>query len=259
MVADFTKDYGKIVASLNINKWMDLYSFADAFVAGYFDQRNYTNIDYPLEPLYNRSLDIVRVDMFENLFGDENQAIAINAMSPVVNRLYTYWDNVIASDNSDAINPDPKMVLYSGHDTNIAALMIYLNTSLSLKMTSYPYVNFASNYIIELNQNDGVNKPYSRKDYTVSISYNGGNIYSGSYESFKSASDGIMYSSEKTASFCDFQSPKPSGDINDSPFITGVLLIAIGILSLIAIALIIAIIFVVMRRRKETDSPYHQV
>jgi len=260
VISNFTRDYPELGSMVNMtfNDWQQVFYFADAFASGYFDKREYwqiNNITYPLDALYNRSLAILQVDMFESIFGDPGQMIAINTMSPIVNRLYAYFDNVIGNDNNGTVNKDPKMVLYSAHDSNIGALMIYFNTALNLNLT-YPYIQFASNFLINFNLSDSATKPYSSKDYTLDISYNGASIYTDTYQTFRQLSEKIMINASQTAAFCEFTTgTQPSGNSNDD----ALYFFAIAVLMVIAVILIVSIIVVIIKRKRTPDGGYQTV
>ncbi len=246
MLTKFNSQYPNLGSQVNMNfaSWSDLYFFSDGFVSGYFDRRSYPQITYNLDDLYKSCLDVLREDMFEKNFGDDGEMIALNAMSPIVNRLETYFQKVISVDNtSNGENTDPKMVLYSGHDTNIAALLIYLNNALNLNFT-YPYVKLASNFIIDFSRNDSSSKPYTYNDYIVDIYYNGELLYSNSYQDFHTKSSRIAISNSKTSSFCEFEVKN-----NDSYF-----LLAVVCLSIITICLVVANVVLFVRRKKARDN-----
>ena len=246
---NFTSKYPDLGNQINysLNNWSQLQYFADAFVAGYFDQKTYPNITYNLGELFESCKDLLKQDIFEVDFGDENEMISRNAMSPIIKRLQLYFSNIINHDNNNDKNNDPKMVLYSSHDSNVAALLIFLNKALNLNLNySYASVQFASNIIIEFYKNENAVKTFSEKDYYINITNNNYTIYSNTYKNFKDSSDKFISSSDQIASFCGFG---PS----TSPYNETYFLVTIGCLSATAIGLIIAIVVVNAKRKKGPD------
>jgi hypothetical protein len=204
---DFNTNFGEKIINLfnksefNFQDFDSVARFTDNFVCAFFDQRELASLKklVEIESLYNVSLNFQRLQHFEVGWGDEDSYSARIVISPVLKRLFKYFDNIISSDKGflASLN-DPKFVMYSAHDTNIAQMLVTLNKGLDIKFKE-KNIPFASNIIIEFSQDDIDN------NYIIEIFYNGEVIYKDSYNQFLSRMNSILVSDEEINTFCNLR------------------------------------------------------
>jgi hypothetical protein len=139
-----------------------IYKISDAFVSGYTEQLTYPefeNAKIKLDDFFKKSLEVVQIDMLESIFGDAdtNYYLGRMSMSPTMRSILEWMDtriNYDASGKGYVTYKAPKLVMYSGHDTNIAAMLSLLKASFP-EFKKFDFPTFACSLFLELSKTDG--------------------------------------------------------------------------------------------------------
>lgn len=251
------KDYD-IAASYD-----SLYLIMDAYISAYRDER--ALIDFANQGIRDTFFNEVAIPfMFNDMFkfgfgdyGDKELFIPKMSMTPTHKRILNWMDTRISRDNNSTIKQyetfvAPKLVIYSGHDTNLAAMQVFLKAAIGI--TDYIYVPFASKlrYTFSRNKSDDPNYIYTTDDYFIDIDVNGKQLIPRiSYTDFKRKVQAVLVDAEEIASFCGF----------GTPFSYFGFMIATIILSILSVGLIIYLIILSRKQiklEKANNDPEYQ-
>jgi hypothetical protein len=185
---DYFLDYNNVV------------SITDTFVCDITNGKKLQileNVGIDLNLLNKTAYEFLKLDMLESLFGDEESLIAKFSTSLLAHDILSFMDKKIDIDRKVNFqqNLDPKLVIYSGHDVNLAGVQTYLKALFNL--TNLFSVPFASNILFELHSKDG-----SKDNYFVNVIYNDMNILTLDYTSFKEKIIENYYDTDKIMSIC---------------------------------------------------------
>ena len=214
---EFKSTYGEIFKNaLNLPNYdyffhyLNIYVLCDTFHSNYFEQKELKMlIDAGLNlTQFNQfALDFLFYDMFYVEVGDDNDMIGLSSMSPTMLSLIQWMDKRIENDKNGKkdLESDPKFVMLSGHDSNLAALQIYLKVVFDLK--EFKRLPFASNMFFELHKNKNGSK-VTFNDYSVQINLNEYNLFNRSipYDIFRSNIISKSLNSTQIQSFCGWNS-----------------------------------------------------
>ena len=198
------QNYGeKIIKLINktdvseLTNYENMYFVFDTFIANLVDGRNMSKITesgLDINDFKNLTIDFLTWDQFYINYGDKDSYIGRMSFSPIFQYLFELIDSRINLDlsNNNTDNYDitnPKMLLYSGHDTSLAAMNVFLSYMFGEKIKSY-YTYFASSFYFELYKNETQNfnkNNFNENAYFLNVYYNEVNIFGGpiSYASFK--------------------------------------------------------------------------
>ena len=170
-------------------KFDNLYVVADTYAANYIERRE-------LKSLVNAGIDLEKffVDnsktLLQNMikyFGDEECYVAKLSVSVQLRNFIKDLDWIIDTDNK---GPDadwtrkPKYVMHSMHDSNLFAILTFLDCTLkpAVKFTNFPV--YASNMIFEFRKESNKTKLTSA-DYNITIEYNDKQLWISTYEEFR--------------------------------------------------------------------------
>ena len=242
---------------------MDLYNIADCYIANYYekmhnffpkeDEENAEKKDSELAEIFEEYL--LR-DIGKAMFSLNKNYIARISMSRIVPDILEYMKRRInidqkrqsssSSDKSDTSSSDastskpeytmysdPRILMYSAHDTDIAPMMSFLNYALNIKMNTVPY---ASSYIWEL--------VLIEKEYKVRILFNNEEIYFDSFDTLNSKLIEAVIPDDELSNFCGFK--------NSSNRLG--LIIAILLLSLILTIFVVYITIICVKQNKARKS-----
>jgi len=228
-VANFRKKYqDKILKIINkvetpefLDKGWNVYKIFDTFESNYFEKRNltkFTQEGIDLIEFKNLTNEFLFISDFVFNYGDKQKWVARYSQSPIFENLLNIIDVRIKLDKTgtDIYNPEfPKILLYSGHDTNLGAMQVFLKFAFGDKinlMNNY----FASVFSFEVYQNGTFHSENKLKNaskheedlyflriYFNDIDYFGGPII---YSEFKKIVKQNLISREDINKFCGFNS-----------------------------------------------------
>lgn len=182
------------------------YNYADTYIAQYYEgMTGDIFADKTKEKEFVDDLDkFLSVDYMDGSLGDDNKYISRIRTSRIFNNLINFYfknriTKTISTVDNDYTSVNPKLLIYSAHDTNISQFMVFLKYALDIPITySIP---FASLYNFELYHKDNGN---NEESFTVRITYNGNEVYNKSFVEFKQKVSKALLSSNEIDSFCGF-------------------------------------------------------
>jgi acid phosphatase len=238
----FKKNYSRsLIAALGFNEsqfddfWFND-DLTDAFVAGYFEGKNYTSLEKAginLEEFNVTSYLGEYVGMFEANFGDKEFFVGGMSMSPLHRSIIEWMDTRVDYDSrglSYATYKAPKLVMLSGHDSNLAAMQAYLRYVFPDLLDHFVYVPYASSLYYEFYRNSTASG-YDYSDYYIDVIFNNSTMFTINYDDFREAVLDKSYSQEFIDNFCGFDNNRL---FNKDGVNTTLLIISIclGVLSL---------------------------
>ena len=259
-IEKFNKTYGdRIYNALNktaenypFSQYENIHAIFDSFVSGYFDSRKFeklttNNID--LQDFLKLSTEFTQLDIYTTVLGDKNLYAGKMSMSPLFNKILSYMDRRINNDINNIniyTSNDPKISMLSGHDTNLAAVMIFLKAAFNNTELIHP--NFASSIYFELNYNSSVEANTPEDKYFVDVYFDDENVLKGSmkYNEFKDKVSKILVSSEEIKNFCGFKD-----DLGSTILF---LLVSVVVLGVIVLGLGAWYVFLVTRKKEQQED-----
>jgi hypothetical protein len=242
-LANFNATWGeKFKKALNLTGDKDyfdyymVYNICDSFVSGYTEGKELkmlTDAGIDLAEFNKTATDFLFLDIFTP-FHDKEAEVAKASMSPTGLDLVDWMTTRI---NYDAKNQgyfgygSNKMVMYSAHDTSMAAIQAYLQSVFNT--TDIYYTPFASSIFFELHRPD--NKNYTsitQDDYYVTIIYNDNYLLNMTFVDFKSNIQSKSYNTSQISSFCGFDPVT-----NTDPYIISTIVLGVFSFCLLAYVL----------------------
>ena len=157
-----------------LNKDSNLIYICDSFVADYFAGRHMPHIietGMDMEKFYNHCLNYSIIIIYYINYGSPPTKLSYLASSPIFRTIFNYMDRRIKlfnEKNEDKIEPSsPKFVIYSGHDSTIAGLDVFLKAEFNIE---YETPVFTCSQIFELWHNKSgffVKYLYNQKEKAV--------------------------------------------------------------------------------------------
>jgi hypothetical protein len=179
---NFTTKYSKDLADVNItiDDFVTLHQFCDIYYTDYYHGRDLNLIrkaDINLVDLNTTCSDILDIALFEADLGDSHNGVV--EMSNTFSNIVAYMTNRITNDRLGIgySSESPKMVMISGHDTNLASVEAYLKSVFPSLFTTYTYPYFASSMYFELYQND--------ETYNIVALFNSNILFNITFDEFK--------------------------------------------------------------------------
>lgn len=224
------KEYGeriiKVIGKSDVKvleEYDNIYSVFDSFMANYFDGRDlskFTDNGLEIENFYNMSVDFLHWDQYYINYGDEDNYAGRMSFSPIIGNLIKQINMRIEFDENgdiaDFYNPqNPKMMLYSAHDTSLAALTIFFRYMFGEEVKLY-YPYFASSYYIEVFKNSTADSTDKDENYYLNILFNEENILgrSISFKDFKNQIENKLISEKEINKYCGFHMKSSNFAIN---------------------------------------------
>jgi hypothetical protein len=235
-LTNFRKIYGerilRIINKTNspefLNSGWNVYKIFDAYESNFFEGKDlskFTNERIDLKEFKNLTTQFLYFSDFIYNFGDKNSWVARFSFSPILEYLLDLIDARILLDKTGVDIYDsqhPKMLFYSGHDTNLSAIQKFIKYAFGEKIilrNNY----FASVFSFEIYQNGtfqndhrlknrvkDIEDTYYLKIFFNEIDYLGGPL---KYSEFKKVIKNNIIPRQEINSFCGFNSNlKP--DIN---------------------------------------------
>lgn len=259
-LSEFKKTWGpKLSDALNVTSIDDydydqIHYLCDTFVSDYVDGRNLTaliQVGVDLDIFFKSVLKMLYSDVLEVYAGDEELAVVVK--TSFFRSLDEWMKNRISLDiqgKGYSGYDSSKMIIYSGHDRDLADIQTFLNAAFGLKLKIYP--SFASSLIVELHRKEDI-PDFSKataQDYSVEISFNDEKIYNSTFSDFHSLLVKKLYSDQEIAKFCNWS------DENTSDSGINYFMVATIVLSIVAIVEFIVIYY----QFKKAGKPiYNQI
>ena len=138
--SEITPDY------LYINN--NLYYICDSFIADYFSGRDMPHINktgMDMEKFYYHCLNYSIIDSYYINYGLPPTKLSYLTVSPIFRTIFNYMDRRIKlfnESNEDKIDPSsPKFVIYSGHDSTMAGIDVFLKAEFNIQYENPEYTN----------------------------------------------------------------------------------------------------------------------
>jgi lysosomal acid phosphatase len=216
-IIDFKEKYAnklvKIIKNINetfFDSHDNIWLISDAFYAGYLDGRHFENFKAEgihIDEFVKAANKTLYLNVFDFQFDDDNLFNGHFSMSPLHQELLSWMSTKIhpGSEQLDSsTKTTPKLVLLSGHDTNIAAMQSYIFKVFPGKFEkSFMYPDFASSFYYELHRKDG-RLTYTENDHEVIVRMNDFVFGSIDYIDFKRNVTNLSFSQEFIDDFCQF-------------------------------------------------------
>ena len=128
--------------------WEDsnLYYICDAYIADYISGREMTHIrktGIDIEAFYNHSLEHSKIDTYYVEYGIPPTKASYITVSPMFRSIFNYMERRIylnEHNNYNCINSSsPKYVIYSGHDSTVGAVDVFLNAEFNITYENPEY------------------------------------------------------------------------------------------------------------------------
>lgn len=227
-----------------------LYNFADSFICEYYEgMESYFTDKTEEKKFLDDVIEYNFKDMLDVTYGDKDYYNGRVLMSPTIDNLINfYFKRRIIQNNKEYNYTDPKMLIYSAHDSNIAELMVFLKHSLNIQF-NYK-IHFASYYNFELykkvkNSNDDSSVSGKEEDYKLRITFNGEEVYFKDYTEFKSGVKKSLISFSEIQTYCALQTK-----LNSST----TYIIVIVIQSTLLLGIIVYLVVGIIRSKKAVES-----
>ena len=231
----------------------NIYYLSDTFFSDYFNGRemkyiNDTGID--MESFYQNSFNVTFIDTYHYTFGFPSTDTVYISVSPMLRNILHYMDLRVQLDKQnkpdEIIAESPRFVIFSGHDTSLAPIDIFMESEFGIE---FGMATYASSQTFELWKNATTGK------YSVHYLFN--QELKGNFELdyFREKLENKTYNQEKIREICfpnlkNYFSLSQSININNANLNLNKILIYISITS-IAFILISGLIFKFSKRNKE--------
>ena len=214
------------------------YYLADTFFSNYYNGRK---MDYirekglDMDAFYKNSLNVTYIDTYYSEFGIPSTDTVYISVSPMLRNMLHYADLRIDLDKNgkpdDITSTSPRFVIYSGHDTSLAPIDIFMQSEFGVE---FGMATYASNQIFELWKNGTTGK------YSIHYLYNQEEKLVFEYDSFKEKIFSKTYTQEHIKRICHSSSVNYIQKINN----TKSLLNNLNILFIIFFGIISIILFI---------------
>jgi len=242
----------------------DIGKICDAVIADYTEGKNLndfiekTTID--LNTLVDECKNILGSSFRDKLYGDKNKTVLLLEESMLLKEMIYYMKLRVDADiegiaeNIDKNVSDysrPKMVIISGHDTTLAAQILYLIKIFNLDENIYTLPTYTAQVAVEVTRQDDIKgKKYS--DYNVSFYFNDKLFFNITMDKFIETVDKNTWSKEQIDKFCYVENANKNKSKKNKLSLKTIILITISIL---VVCLLIVIIFLVIKIfTKEEDE-----
>ena len=227
-----------------------IYRISDSFVAGYFEKFEFTEMidaKINLDEFMEYSINSLDIDMFSGRFDDEGFYLGKMSMSPTYRSIID-WMNTRISYDSKGVGytgyKAPKLVMLSGHDTNLAAMQAFLRAAFNNEVNKFYYTPFASAMFFELHVDDNAVDP-KESDYKVKCIYNDIELFTLNYTEFRDRVIKNLIPQSEINNFCGFDEEEV---INS----TSLILLTI-VLSCFTLSLLIIVVIMCIRKKREEN------
>jgi acid phosphatase len=235
----------------HFTKYDDVYSICDTFISDYTEGKNLTkltNVGIDLEAFNKTAFEFMYVDIINLGFSDEKSIVPKVAMSPIGFDVINWMDKRVDYDSKNIGYlgyGSNKLVMYSAHDTTMAAMQVYLKSIFN--QTELYYTPFASSIFFELYRREKTDNSttYGADDYYVTVIYNDIQLLNMTYNDFSTKIKKDSFSDEYISDFCGFTK---NSDLNN-PY-----LISTVCLSVLSFGLLAYVIYSCYKNKKDSTS-----
>jgi hypothetical protein len=194
-MTNFTKNHFKnlkIILNLTDNffyNYDNIYNFCDTLMSGIVNKRNFTlfkknniNDTYIYKTLYKDCNHFLMLDLYEVKLSDKDNKIVRYSMSNLIRKLCHKLDQIMIHDNWNMTLDTEKFLMYTGHETEIAAFLVYLNITINTKLY---FPKYGSTLILEFIRTKNAPQYATTADYLINIYLNENALIKMRYRDFK--------------------------------------------------------------------------
>jgi hypothetical protein len=247
--AEFTTKYGEKLLSIvgvndtsYFNNHDHIWKISDAFYSGYIDGRSFDNLKtagIDMKDFLKITNNTLVLNVLDYQFDDKDFFYGHFAFSPIHADILSWMTTRIKYDSEGKGYESykaPKLVLLSGHDTNIIGIQAYMFAVFSGKFSKhFIYPDFSSSFYYELHKKDGTTT-HEDKDYEVVVKMNDYIYGTIEFSDFKKNITELSYSQAEINNYCGYDN-----DDNKTPALHHMILLMSSVLlgSLIFIFVIV--------------------
>jgi hypothetical protein len=196
---------GKSKSEYDLDIYENVYQLFDSFITGYTDGRNFPKIlqnNFTLEEYKSLTDQFLYMDMYN--FAIPNNYTGLYSMSPLMRKMLEKMESRISIDNKNTNidrydEKNPKMYIVSGHDTNVASLMVFMNQIFNTGKLMMP--TYAASVYLELEYD---NEIVGDEKWNVNFLFNDQTIFSIGYKEFKDKINSRLISDDEINKYCQF-------------------------------------------------------
>lgn len=241
----------------------DIGKICDAVIADFTQGKNLeefiekTTID--LDILIDECKNILGSSFRDKLYGDENKTVLLLEESMVLKEMIYYMKLRVDADIdgiTDKIDKNvsdysrPKMVIISGHDTTLAAQILYLIKFFNLDINIYSLPTYTAQVAAEVTRKEDIKgKNYS--DYKITFYFNDDIFFNITMDKFIETVYKNTWNSEQIDKFCYVENANKNKSKNNKIGVKTIIIISISIL---VVCLLIVIIFLVIKIFTKEDE-----
>ena len=271
LTKDFYKNYQKNLSKVlpfpKNNDFEDIGKLCDALFADSLEGKdltyffNKTNIDKDI--LFEKCNDILGASFSHKLFGDEKNEVLLLEESQILREMIHYMrQRVDADKNGEKIEDNitdysrPKMVIISGHDTTLAAQILFILKYFNLDLNIYKLPTYSAQVAFEVTRNENnENKTLKDSDYFVCFYFNDDLILNTTMDNFINTVEKNIWTTQQINEFCSNKKDKKNTNGKKDKINTNVIIIiSLGVLILfLIISIIILIIKIKIKKRDKED------
>ena len=210
---EFLKQFGIVVTKSNIyESRLKLWAFADSYIAEYYEKN--LKVKYDTDEKEKKLMEdleeFIAKDSVEGSFSENNAYNARILNSKLFDNLFNnYFEPRMYKYNKKDYTYDylnPKMLIYSAHDSNIAPLMAFFTYALKTPTDNIPFASIYNIELVRVNSNSysEVKTEINTENFKIRIFYNGKKIYYEDYSVFKENVTKAMINLDEVDNFCGF-------------------------------------------------------
>ena len=225
VVDEFNEKYAKIIDEFHGKKahnysLYELSSICDTLIATYTEGKNMT--EFKKTGINVEELNTFCIKAIKYLFSDyliRGDKMIFLEGSIVMDLLINYAKMSIDADinNSNSSSSNPKILIFSGHDTTVTKQQLFLFQALGLDInTYYRFPTYASQIAFEVSRKDDDKKNRNYSDYFVNYYFNDEHILNISADEFINKIEPNIWSEEKINTFCGYNSDNNSNNSSNT-------------------------------------------
>ena len=240
----------------------DIGKICDALIADSTEGRDLSNFfnktNFDKDTLIEDCKEILAVSFSKKLYGDINNEVLLLEESPVLREMIHYMKQRVDADikgekiEENAIDYSrPKMVIISGHDTTVAAQLLFILKFFNLDLELYKLPTFSAQVAFEVSRNENKTQNLSYSDYHVCFYYNDDLILNTTMDEFIKTVEKNIWSTSKINKFCGILTHKGKEDDKNSLNMKMKIILGLGILIFCLIIIIIILVVKIFKTDKE--------
>ncbi len=205
-----------------------------------------TNFDRT--PFINDCLEVLKLHFRDRLFGDDKKEIILFEVSAVLREMVHYIKQRVDADiKREKIEENiadfsrPKMVIISGHDTTLAAQILFIIKFFNLKY-EFELPDYSAQTAFEVSREKKNDMKLEYSDYNVHYYFNDKCILDVKLDKFIETIENNIWTQEQINRYCEYGDIGSDSDSDEESQRN--LIILIGLISAAAIALILFIVII---------------